>query len=153
MDDTVRSRGTKPRLVLGLGGLATAAAAVIVGLAMWNGGTMPGESPGPGIGSCIETYSLAALADREFAFDGTVTDIDGDEATFAVAEVFAGDVGVSVTLTATGMTDAAITSAGDTTLTVGQRYLVAGDDEFAWSCGFTQPYDAAVAMQWTEATR
>lgn len=153
MEDTVRSRGRRPRLVLGLGGLATAAAALVVGAAVWNGGASPEESPGPGIGSCVETYSLATLANREFAFDGTVTAVEGDEVTFAVAEVFAGDIGASVTLTATGMTGAAVTSAGDVMLTHGQRYLVAGDDDFAWSCGFTQPYDATVASQWMEATR
>jgi hypothetical protein len=26
--------------------------------------------------------------------------------------------------------------------------LVAGDDGFAWSCGFTQPYDRVVAACW-----
>lgn len=85
--------------------------------------------------------------------DGTVTGIDGDEVAFGVSEVFAGDIGASVTLTASGMTGTAIMSAGDTTLTVGHRYLVAGDGEFAWSCGFTQPYAAAVASDWAEATR
>lgn len=26
----------------------------------------------------------------------------------------------------------------------------AGDGGFAWACGFTQPYDEAVAAQWKE---
>lgn len=152
MDDTVRSRGRLPRLVLGLGGLAVTAG-VVVALALWVGGAPPVGGPGPGIGSCVETYSLATLANREFAFDGTVTGIDGDEVTFAVTQAFAGDVGSSVTLTATGMTGTAITSAADVTLMVGERYLVAGEDEFAWGCGFTQPYDAEVAADWAEAAR
>jgi hypothetical protein len=29
--------------------------------------------------------------------------------------------------------------------------LVAGDGSFAWSCGFTQPYDASVAADWKAA--
>jgi hypothetical protein len=27
---------------------------------------------------------------------------------------------------------------------------VAGDDDFVWECGFTQPYDAEVAADWDE---
>lgn len=153
MQDTHRSHGRRSRLVLGLGGVAIAAAAVIVAVAAISGGVLPDRQPGPGIGSCVESYSLATLPNRDFAFDGTVTGIDDDEVAFAVNEVFAGDIGASVTLTATGMTGTAITSTSGTTLTVGQRYLVAGDGEFAWSCGFTQPYDAAVASDWAEVAR
>ena len=40
---------------------------------------------------------------------------------------------------------------GGPSLVVGHRYLVAGDDHFAWACGFTQAYDAAVAAQWSAA--
>jgi hypothetical protein len=28
--------------------------------------------------------------------------------------------------------------------------LVAGDDEFVWECGFTQPYSEDVAAEWEE---
>jgi hypothetical protein len=42
-----------------------------------------------------------------------------------------------------------LTSAGDAVvLEVGARLLVAGDGGFAWSCGFTQPYDDQVANDW-----
>jgi hypothetical protein len=51
------------------------------------------------------------------------------------------------------MTGTSITSAGGPSLAEGQRYLVAGDDTFIWACGFTQPYEAAVAADWEEATR
>lgn len=53
-------------------------------------------------------------------------------------------IGVSsgtVSLTASGMTGTSVTSAGGPNLAIGERYLVAGDGEFAWACGFTQPYD------------
>lgn len=75
--------------------------------------------------------------------------------TFSVNEAFAGDAsaGDSVTLSAPGMSGTSITSAAGPSLTVGARYLVAGDDEFVWACGFTQPYDEAVAAEWAEATR
>ena len=148
-----------------LGGLAAAAAAAVVVIAVIvsSGGAAPSASPGPGtgvgedpgagIGSCVETYSTATLAARDFAFDGTVASIDGEQVTFDVNSAYAGDLGDSITLTATGMTGTSITSSGGPSLSEGQRYLVAGDDEFAWACGFTQPYDEAVATEWAEATR
>ena len=81
-----------------------------------------------------------------------MTAIDGERVTFAVNEAFAGELAESVTLTAAGMTGASITSGGGPSLVQGERYLVAGDDEFAWGCGFTQPYDEAIASEWAEAT-
>jgi hypothetical protein len=111
----------------------------------------PGGSPNPGSAACVEQYSLDTLKNRGFAFDGTVTGIDGDEVTFKVNQAFKGALGESVTLTATGMTGTAITSAGGPNLAVGERYLVAGEDRFAWACGFTQAYDGAVAAQWSAA--
>jgi hypothetical protein len=38
-------------------------------------------------------------------------------------------------------------------LAPGTRLLVSGDGGFAWSCGFTQPYDDATASQWRETLR
>ena len=37
---------------------------------------------------------------------------------------------------------------GDVTLVEGERFIVAGSGSFAWSCGFTQAYDPAVAADW-----
>jgi hypothetical protein len=104
-------------------------------------------------GRCVETYTLATLANRSWAFDGTVTSISGDSVTFKVNQRFRGAGADAVTLTATGMTGTSITSAGGPSLVVGGRYLVAGEENFAWACGFTQPYDPAVAAQWAEALR
>jgi hypothetical protein len=116
----------------------------------------PSQDPGgpvvPGAASCVERYSPKAVAERSFAFEGTVTAIAGDEVTFEVDRRFTGAADDSVTLTATGMTGTAITSAGGPHLAVGERYLVAGEDHYAWACGFTQPYDAAVAAEWAAAT-
>ncbi|MCY7417302.1 MAG: hypothetical protein LH650_02185 [Chloroflexi bacterium] len=72
--------------------------------------------------------------------------------TFRIDRSFKGAAADTVTLTATGMTGTAITSAGGPHRAVGERYLVAGEDHFAWACGFTQPYDAAVAAEWAQAT-
>jgi hypothetical protein len=153
MEDTTQRRSLGRLLAVGLGAAAAVAVAAIVVIAVRGGAAPPDQQPGPGIGSCVETYSLEALANRDFAFDGTVTAIDADDVTFATNEVYAGDFDGSATLTATGMTGTSITSAGGATLSVGDRYLVAGDDQFVWSCGFTQPYDAAVAADWAEALR
>jgi len=140
------------------GGIAAAAVAGVAAVALLlNPGTpapAPSDGPGTGIGSCVEVYSPEAVASRDFAFDGTLTAIDGDQATFTVNEAFSAgpSTGSSVTLTAAGMSGTSISSAGGPTLTIGERYLVAGDDTFVWACGFTQPYDESVAAQWSEAT-
>lgn len=111
----------------------------------------PDLSPSLGAGSCIESYDLASLAHREVAFDGTVTSIDGTAVTFKVDQWFKGGSGTTTTLDGNGMTGGAISSAGGPSLTVGSRYLVAGDGGFAWVCGFTQPYDATLATAWAGA--
>ena len=113
----------------------------------------PTSSLGTGMASCVETYSLEALTHRSWAFDGEVIGVAGDEVTFDVNEAFRGDLGPEVRITAMGMTGPIVTSAGGPNLEVGQRYLVAGEDKWAWACGFTQPYDGGVAADWREATR
>ena len=117
--------------------------------------SMPPGPTGPGgmIGACVEPYSLDALRRREFAFDGTVTAIRGDEVTFSVRTRYRGPAIADPTLVATGMTGTSITPGGGPTLTVGERYLVAGEDRFVWGCGYTQPYDPAVAADWATALR
>ncbi|MDQ2966384.1 MAG: hypothetical protein M3R57_11100 [Chloroflexota bacterium] len=136
-----------------LAGAAIAGFALValVGPRLLAPGATPGGTPNPGSAACVEQYSLDTLKNRTFSFDGTVTGIAGDEVTFRVNEAFKGSSGESVTLTAAGMTGTAITSAGGPNLAVGERYLVAGEDHFAWACGFTQAYDAAVAAQWSAA--
>lgn len=152
MDMNQKTR-TRRAWAVGLAGAAVAGVVALALVVLIDGGSpAPSDDPGTGIGSCVETYSPDALANRDFAFDGTVTDVNGDEVTFAVTEHFVGSGGDQVTLTATGMTGSAITSAGGPNLAEGERYLVAGDDTFAWACGFTQPYDEAIAADWANAT-
>ena len=146
----VRSRRAFAPVIAGLA-LAAFALVAFVGSRALAPGIAPGASNNPGSAACVEQYSLDTLKNRAFAFDGTVTAIDGDEVTFTVNQLFKGDSPGSVTLTATGMTGTAITSAGGPNLAVGDRYLVAGDATFAWACGFTQAYDASVAAQWSAA--
>jgi len=154
--------------VLGLGAAVAAIAALSLVLVFRGGGAaplavvvssaapsaipsaVPGGSVGTGSASCVEPYTKTALTHRTFAFDGTVSAVSGDRVTFTVSKAFRG-AGGTVTLDAPGMTGTAITSVGGPNLSVGQRYLVAGDDHFVWACGYTQPYDAGVAAEWSAA--
>jgi hypothetical protein len=135
-------------------GIGVAAVGVLALIALLGGrdnaaGTPPGSSIGPGSAACVEQYSTATLANRTIAFDGTVSAIAGDRVTFAVNHAYRGVTGTTVTLDATGMTGTTVTSAGGPNLTMGERYLVAGEATFVWSCGFTQPYEPDVAVTWS----
>jgi hypothetical protein len=150
---TDTSRGLSRRGPIAAGLVATAAAMALI-VALAGRATAPGLGPDPSvplIRACVETYSPETLRNRTFAFDGTALSIARDHVTFEVGAAFRG-VGLGrVTLTATGMTGTAITPGEATSLEIGQRYLVAGDDRFVWGCGFTQPYDPAVAETWRHA--
>ena len=104
----------------------------------------------PASGSCVELYDLETLDNREFAFDGTVKEVRSDRAEFTVNEWFRGGEGDEVSKGgATG--SSGLTPEEDypnVGLAPGERFLVAGDGDFAWACGFTQPYDPEVAADW-----
>ena len=107
-----------------------------------------GANGGGAAGMCL-AFSLDELAARDFAFDGTVTAVDGDQVTFTVNESFIGDASGSVTLTAPDTSQTALE--GGIPLEVGGRYLVSGDDGTVWGCGFTQAYDESTAAEWASA--
>ena len=112
------------------------------------GATEPLAQDGSSTASCVETYDLSSLAGREVAFDGTVESVSGDSVTFTVNRGYRGVDTERVTLRGAS-TLSAMTSAGaEVDLEPGARLLVAGDAGFAWGCGFTQAYDAAVAEDW-----
>ena len=104
--------------------------------------------------SCVDTYSIETLKARDYAFDGTITSIEPDAAdgpdvaVFTVAKWFKGGDGATAERKGTF---SAMTSAGGSERKVGDRLLVAGDDDFVWDCGFTQTYDAEVAAEWEGA--
>ncbi|MEO8274107.1 MAG: hypothetical protein ABI620_08570 [Chloroflexota bacterium] len=112
------------------------------------GGPGPGGSGGLGIGFCVEQYGETALARRSVAFDGTVVAVAGDDVTFDVNRGYRGASTTSITLAAPGMTGPAVTPGGGPSFEVGRRYLVAGEDHFAWACGFSQAYAPDVAADW-----
>lgn len=106
---------------------------------------------GPSVGFCVEIYDLETLANRELAFDGTVASVDGDAVTFTVNRWYRGGGGRDVTVNGASALSGLTPAGANATLDPGTRLLVAGDGGFAWACGFTQPYDPAVAKQWAEA--
>lgn len=124
--------------------------------------------------SCVEQYAPDAIADRSFAFDGTVlsigpsasdrgdaADLDTSGVTFEVNEWFAG--GDSDTVVVDMQSPTGLSSASEGySYGVGSRLLVSGeprwggaplDAPIAWSCGFSRYYDAATAGAWREAAR
>jgi len=107
-----------------------------------------GAAGGGAAGMCL-AFSLDELAARDFAFDGTVTAVEGDQVTFTVNESFIGDASGSVTLTAPDTSQTSLE--GGVPLEVGERYLVSGDDGIVWGCGFTQAYDESTAAEWASA--
>ena len=119
------------------------------------GTTLAGDTSASS-GSCVEQYSIETLKNRDYAFDGTVKAITPDPADgpdtveFEVATWFTGGSGTSATKKAYGF-GGGMTSAGGASHGVGDRLLVAGDEDFIWECGFTQAYDADTASDW-EAT-
>ena len=139
------------RMPLAVLGSTIAVATLAVVIAITGGFLRAPAVPSPsglGIGLCIEQYGPETLARRSTAFDGTVAAISADSVTFTINRSFRGPHGPTITLAAPGMTGAVVTSGGGPSFEVGQRYLVAGEDGFAWACGFSQPYDASVAAEW-----
>jgi hypothetical protein len=120
---------------------------------------------------CVEQYDLTTLANRDFAFDGTVTAIGTEpvgerdpesdpyvEVTFDVLEWFApeGPDTVIVEMLPPDLR----TSEGSVEYAVGSRLLITGeprwggatfDSPVAWYCGFSRTYDEATATAWREA--
>jgi len=103
---------------------------------------------GPAQASCVEQYSPDTLAQRSWAFEGVITDVHGpadpdspdpaDMTTtirFDVVKWFWGGAGAE----ASRRTYSVASSAGALDASIGARLLVSGDEDFVWSCGFTQP--------------
>jgi hypothetical protein len=115
--------------------------------------------------SCAFEFSPSTLAERAWAFDGTLVSFGVIEdsnlgqvpsATFAVNHWYRGGSGDQITVQfETGLMSESAPNAA-----AGARLLVAGesrwggqplDDPVAWGCGFTQPWTADAAASWTNA--
>jgi hypothetical protein len=159
-EETRMSENTQPsipRWAVALSGVAIA----LVAVAAIQLSGAPTASPDPtddgggggdAAGMCIQ-YSIEELSARDFAFDGTVTALNGDQATFAVNTAFWGVEATSITLTAgIGMiSEQGVALDGGPLLVIGERYLVSGDDIYAWTCGYSLVYDPAAAAEWAAA--
>ena len=145
-------RRTGLRIAVGASAVAAVFAAAIGGYALFGDTAEPrvvGGEPigGGGMAMCIQ-YSDELLAQQQYAFDGTLTSIDGDTVTFEVHHWYKGGEGDSLTLDATGLTGGPNTAIEGTPLVEGQRYLATGSDGFLWACGYTVTFDSDLADHW-----
>jgi len=112
--------------------------------------------------SCVDEYGPQTLAQRGFAFDGTVQSIGEPAATsegpdpyvpvaFQVNRWYRGGHGTKITVAM--FPPSVVTSAGNAVYGVGSRILVSGEsrtgaadpltDPISWACGFTRWYTEA----------
>jgi hypothetical protein len=147
---------TRPRHSFALAAAAAAVAVIaavglVVGSADRDTEAPPADASwlvAQGISSCVEQYSVVTLAERGYAFEGVITDVAGPSdpsspdpadqtttVTFEVVQWFWGGSAPS----AERRTYSLASSTEELEASIGARLLVAGDEDFIWSCGFTQP--------------
>ena len=99
---------------------------------------------------CIEvTAETMRDSGIELAFQGTVTSIDGDQATLAVDTWYLGGDADDVTVTGPPEGDGALL--GAVPLEDGQSYLVSASDGTVRSCGQSGPTSPELEAIFTEA--
>jgi hypothetical protein len=160
MTDIQPDTGLRRRRLPWAIGLAGVAAAVAVALPIIRPGFgAPAPSPsdggpaagaGGGAATCIR-FDLELLAQQEFAFDGTVTAIDGESVTFDVGKWYRGSGDASATLTQVGQGEGAVMEGILVAFQVGNRYLVSGAGGVITGCGYSQAWDATAAADWASA--
>lgn len=148
--------GGRRHLIAALTAIAIAGAAVLTGEPASApppvdvGGDVFGDLPDAKL-SCVESYSPGALANRGFAFDGTVTAIDPgsgselyDTVTFRIHRWYRN-----------GSRDHAfVAMPRAAAYPIGSRMLVSGEaggdprTHVAWACGFTRWFDEREADRW-----
>jgi hypothetical protein len=147
------------RLRLSIGAVGVAAVVAVALLAFGPKSGAPGPSPsdagvggaaGGGAGTCIR-FDLDLLAQQGFAFDGTVTAIDGESVTFDVGKWYRGSGDASVTLTQVGQGEGAVMEGILVDFQIGSRYLVSGAGGVITGCGYSQAWDASAAADWESA--
>jgi hypothetical protein len=142
---------------IGLAGVAAAAAVALLVFRPGFGAPAPSPSDGGtavgaggGAATCIR-FDLELLAQQEFAFDGTVTAIDGETVTFDVSTWYRGAGDASVTLTQVGQGEGAVMEGILVDFQVGHRDLVSGAGGVMTGCGYSQAWDASAAGDWASA--
>ncbi|HVE75444.1 MAG TPA: hypothetical protein VND22_01615 [Actinomycetota bacterium] len=112
---------------------------------------------------CNPAYSLTALKEKQFAFDGLVTEI-GERtdpanpagrmgtAVFSINEWYKGGGATELTLQSTlPRTEDSVPITEGPDLTVGSRYLVSGQGAFVGTCGFTRGWSHEEGAEWEKA--
>lgn len=107
--------------------------------------TDPIIAEGNGLGSCAFEFSVQSLTERQFGFDGTVTEIREPaamdapyEVVFDVGRWYRGADGATALVRTYDVSGTSL--AGDLGLAVGDRVLASGDEDFLWGCGFSMAY-------------
>lgn len=102
--------------------------------------------------SCVKVFSPENLTAQEFAFDGVVAGVVGDEIEFTVNTWFKGPGTASIKLKApVPLEPGSVTSTDFPSINKGDRYLVSGEEEFAHPCGFTKVYTETDAAEWQDS--
>lgn len=137
------SPSSRPRWLL----VAAAAAVVaVVGVGVAISGGDDGEDPTPlaltvptedMMAMCIEVTPDSLRDASQVAFEGTVTELDGQTATMAVDRWFAGEEAEVVTVT--GATENETALLGGVVLESGGQYLISAGDGEVRSCGLSGP--------------
>lgn len=118
--------------------MAGLVAVAIAAFALFGGGSpaplalSAGDSD-PSLMSCLP-FSVDILSDMEVAFEGTVTDVDGDVLTLDVVTWFTGGDAEQVTITAPLGMEALI---GGIPFETGESYLVTATNGVVNYCGYT----------------
>ena len=118
--------------------MAALVAIAIAGFALLGGGTpaplaLSAGNADPAMMSCLP-FSVDILSGMEVAFEGTVTNVDGDVLTLDVVTWFTGGEAEQVTITAPLGMEALI---GGIPFESGQNYLVTATNGVVNYCGFT----------------
>ena len=147
--------------VLG-GAVAAVGVVAVTAVMLLSGGSGDGDSNvvtpgdptvdpagGGGLAASCLAFTPEELRMREYAFAGTAVDVSDTTVTFSVDEVFKGELSDTVTVEP----DSTLQNEMYTEFEFeeGKRYLVSGDDDLAWGCGYTSPYDGELATQWEAA--
>lgn len=106
-----------------------------------------GLGDGGGLASCLP-FSVEILRDMPLAFEGTVTDVAGDEITVTVDHWYRGGDAETVQLTATQGLEALI---GGIEFNQGGQYLITASGDNVNYCGFSGPSTPEMRAAFDEA--
>ena len=106
-----------------------------------------GLGEGGGLASCLP-FSVEILRDMPLAFEGTVTNVAGDQITLSVDNWFRGGDAQTVRLTAAQGLEALI---GGIEFTEGGQYLITASGENVNYCGFSGPSTPDMRAAFNEA--